>query len=104
MASTSDGLTTPRVVAHVGFPLPIVGVRPAGRLAPSTAVTRNTIHPEASSFHLRGFQTRSGQSVETLESIDAHGLHGCSCSSRSVEQYSRNTCSGQVEKRTAGVW
>lgn len=81
-----DGLAVQVVLSTPGFPLQVVAVRPVGPFGTRRSVAADTVHPDASGFHLRGFQARSGPPVKVLESIDAHRLHGCSCSSCSVGQ------------------
>ena len=53
VADHLDGLAVQRKLSALGFALQLVSVRPAHALASRGLVTANTVHPDASSFHLR---------------------------------------------------
>jgi hypothetical protein len=83
LADHLDGLAVQCKLPTLGFTLQVVAVGPTGTLASRGLVTADTVPPDARGFQLRGSQSRVGPPIEILESIDTHGLHGCS--SRSAE-------------------
>ena len=80
-----DRLAVQRKLPTLGFPLQVVAIWPAAALCSRDLVALEAVPPDPCRFQLRGSQARSRSPVETLELIDAYGLHGCSCSSRSAE-------------------
>ncbi len=99
LADHLDRLAMQRKRSTFGFALQLVSARPGHALASRGSVTADTVHPDASGFHLRGFEACSRLPIEILEPIDAHRFHLFSLRSACLANCSTNMRSSQVWRK-----